>query len=98
MRKKFKKLVSLLLIAGMIFSFMPINASKTVKAEETDLIARYPLVSDIKDVSGNGNDAIILKEADGVTFTGGALTLAEEPAPVRIMCRCRRDYLIIRMN
>ncbi len=76
MRKKFKKLVSLLLIAGMIFSFMPINASKTVKAEETDLIARYPLVSDIKDVSGNGNDAIILKEADGVTFTGGALTLA----------------------
>ncbi len=74
--KFFKRLLSLTLAAGMILS--PVSGVSQAEAAEKDenLLARYPLTSDVKDVSGNGNDASIPAKASGVSFQGEALTLS----------------------
>ena len=48
----------------------------TEEPQEPKLLAHYPLASDGKDISGNGNHAIISEDASGVTFDKEALNLS----------------------
>ena len=76
-----RRWIAWVLAAGMIFGLLPAGGAQSVRAAgdfdaDADLLARYPLEADTKDVSGNGMDAAITDGADGVDFSGDSLNLA----------------------
>jgi len=79
-RNILKRLASAVLAAGMIVSQLPATGMSARASEgfdlEADLLAHYPLESDVKDVSGNQKDAVITTGATGVDFAGSSLNLA----------------------
>ena len=73
--------LALLLTAGMLLGLVPDDGTQAVRAAgefdaEENLLAHYPLETDVKDVSGNNKDAVITDRADGVDFEGDSLNLA----------------------
>ena len=76
-----RRWIAWVLAAGMIFGLLPAGRAQSVRAAgdfdaDAELLARYPLEADTKDVSGNGMDAAITDGADGVDFSGDSLNLA----------------------
>lgn len=76
-----RRWLALLLTAGMLVGLVPADGTQAVHAAgefdaDADLLAHYPLETDVKDVSGNDKDASITDGASGVDFSGDALNLA----------------------
>ena len=76
-----KRILSLVLAAGMIIGSIPVTGVQDVQASanfqaDEGLLAHYPLESNAEDVSGNDKDAVITSGATGVTFEDNALKLA----------------------